>query len=65
MNCFGEILTVSGEKIVLFRFKLELEPEAEVKFRDEAVLKMVLFFSGGKDEIEVRVSDLLRYSDES
>ena len=54
-----------GEKIDLCRFKLELEPEAEVKFRDEAVLKMVLFFSGGKDEIEVRVSDLLRYSDES
>ena len=49
-----------GEKIELCRFKLELEPEGVAKFKNETTIKIVLFYSGGKDELQIRVCELLK-----
>lgn len=48
-----------GEEIDMCRFKLEIQPENFAKFKEETTLKIVLFFSGGKEEIQVLVKDHL------
>ncbi len=47
------------EKIDLCRFRIELEPAGVSLFKNGTTIKIILFFSSGKDEIEIPIKELL------
>lgn len=51
------------EKIDLCRFDIEMRPEDVQVFIEETFIRIVLYFTGGKDEIEFRVKSVLAMKD--
>ena len=47
------------EKIDLCRFDIEMKPEDAQRFIEETTLRIVLYFTGGKDEVQFAVKSVL------
>lgn len=51
------------EKIDLCRFDIEMRPEAVQRFMEETSMRIVMYFTGGKDEVDFSVKSILAKKD--